>query len=113
MKEVINIEGTVFDAARNDFDSVLKNTLATMRKNGSTSATLTLKIDIALLDQREGDRTMVVPTFGHKVTSAIQTKEERAGKFGGKHEMYYDETYDNFAVVEIPPIEGQMNLPFV
>lgn len=84
----------------------------TMQKKDSASAAMTIKIDISLVPMSHGDRSITVPTFTHKVTSAIQMKEERSGKFGGRHEIYYDELHQNFAIREIPPVEGQMDLPF-
>lgn len=113
MKEFISIDSLAFSRLRDNFNDVMRDTLLTMQNKESTSASLTVKIDISLTPQAAGERTMIVPIFTHKVTSAIQMKEERSGKFGGRHELYYDELYKNFAMREIPPIDGQMDLPFV
>lgn len=110
--EMIGITGLRFEELRRDFDRVLQETIGRMKAKDSGSATLTLKLDISLAE--DIDKTLgthrTLPTFSHKITSAIQIKSETAGKISGKYELLYDDVEEQFYMRELPPIDGQ--LPF-
>lgn len=109
--EKISISGSKFERMRKDFDSILQRTIGSMKRRESHSASITLKLEISLMDDHDQFNVQrTIPTFSHKVASAIQIKEETSGKIPDKYELVYDEISEEFLMRELPPIDGQLPL---
>lgn len=105
----LNLDSKVFTALKSAFNETLRRTLMNMEKYHSTDASITIKIDIDLTEsytednsrpQYKAEREITIPTFSHKVTSAIPVKDEIKGKTGGiGFEMVYDrDTRDYYMI---------------
>lgn len=96
----LNIDSKVFSSMKESFNAMLKSTLMSMEKYKSNEAKITITLGIDLVDshiqdtsrpQYYAEREVVIPTFQHKVTSAISIKDEIKGKTGGTgYELVYD-----------------------
>ena len=89
----LNIESDAFSAMKQDFDKVLRRTLANMQQKESSDATLTLKLSISLIEQDAPDfesayanatRKVQKPRFDHKISSVMQIKTEESGSLKGE-----------------------------
>lgn len=113
----LNINSDSFASLRNDFDDVLKRTLANMTSKQSENATLTVKLAITLSDGEapdfDGDddfRKITKPAFAHKVSSVMQIKTEESGSTKGEYELVYDEDLQDFVMKQID--YGQQSFDF-
>lgn len=96
----LNIDSKVFSSMKESFNAMLKSTLMSMEKYKSNEAKITITLGIDLVDshvqdttrpQYYAERDVIIPTFQHKVTSAISIKDEIKGKTGGTgYELVYD-----------------------
>lgn len=111
----LNINSSVFDSMKNDFNSVLKKTLANMRSKQGEAAEISLKLKITLEEDNvpdlysedgNGRRDIVKPIFNHKVSSVMQIKEEESGSMKGNYELVYDKEKDDFIMRPID--DGQV-----
>lgn len=111
----LNINSSVFDSMKNDFNSVLKKTLANMRSKQGEAAEISLKLKITLEEDNvpdlyskddNGRRDIVKPIFNHKVSSVMQIKEEESGSMKGNYELVYDKDKDDFIMRPID--DGQV-----
>ena len=105
----LTLDSKVFNALKTAFNETLRRTLMNMEKYGSTDATINLKLEIEIAEsyvkdtsrpQYEAEREITVPTFNHKITSAIPVKDEIKGKTGGfGFELIYDrDTRDYYMI---------------
>ena len=108
----LNIQSDSFNALRADFDGVLKRTLLNMRAQHSSTARISLKLDIELIkdmvddtDSKEPGKKRWIdrPHFEHKVSSVMQIKSEQTGKFDEAYELVYDELTMQYLMV---PLDG-------
>lgn len=111
----LNINSSVFDSMKNDFNSVLKKTLGNMRSKQGEAAEISLKLKITLEEDNvpdlysedgNGRRDIVKPIFNHKVSSVMQIKEEESGSMKGNYELVYDKEKDDFIMRPID--DGQV-----
>lgn len=105
----LTLDSKVFATMKTAFSETLRRTLMNMEKYGSTDATINLKLEIQIAEsyvkdttrpQYEAEREITVPTFNHKITSAIPVKDEIKGKTGGfGFELIYDrDTRDYYMI---------------
>lgn len=96
----LNFESDTFADMKRDMDHVLQRLLATMWEKGSTEGSMALKIDVRLTTgfipnydpSVEGESRMIhTPRFSHKVTSAVQIKDEKKGNMDTEMELVFDE----------------------
>lgn len=96
----LRIEADTFDKLRRDADIVLQKALGTMKEKESMDGKVTITIDIKLIPEFipnydpaiEGEtRKILKPKFDHKVTSAINIKEEEKGRINPEMAMVWDE----------------------
>ena len=113
----LNIESDAFSAMKQDFDKVLRRTLANMQQKESSDATLTLKLSISLTEQDAPDfesayanamRKVQKPRFDHKISSVMQIKTEESGSLKGEYELVWDEEAQDYVVK--PNENGQQSL---
>lgn len=111
----LNINSSVFESMKNDFNSVLKKTLGNMRSKQGEAAEISLKLKITLEEDNvpdlysedgNGRRDIVKPIFNHKVSSVMQIKEEESGSMKGNYELVYDKDKDDFIMRPID--DGQV-----
>lgn len=106
----LNINSNAFENMKEDFNAVLKRTLANMQQKGSNEAALTLKLSISLdesevrdFDSQEPNayRRVYKPGFDHKISSVMQIKTEKSGSFNGEYELVWDEDLEDFVMKPI------------
>lgn len=100
----LRLDGESFEGLRKNFDKLLQNLIKNMRDTKSEEASISIKIDVKLLtefipnyDEVEGfvtgGRDVKKPVFTHKITSAIQVKDDVNGiDNSGKELVWDDET---------------------
>lgn len=108
----LNIRGDAFEPVLNDADASLKRLISNMLEKKSTEGTLTIKVDIELvqgwadnLDPASGEKTrpVQIPKLTHKVSSVMQIKDETKG--GKKYDGYELVLDDNTGDYVMRPIE--------
>ena len=108
----VSIYSEAFHKLREDFDKIMISTLARMQEKGSEDATITLKIDIGLektfapVRGTTQMRDVYLPTFEHKITSAMQIKQEVKGRYDEECELVWNPASNSYLLVPI----GQLML---
>jgi len=96
----LKIEADTFEKMRADTNFILQRALGMMKDKDSMEGKVTINLDIKLLPEFipnfdpeiEGEtRKILKPQFTHKVTSAINIKNEKKGNFDSEMEMVWDE----------------------
>ncbi len=84
----LSLSGEAFDAVRHDFDLLLKRTVETMNQKQTSTATITLKLNIEL-DQiaLEDGKKVTKPTFKYDVSTVTQLKDRTSGTVDGDYVM--------------------------
>lgn len=88
MRHVLSLSGGTFSAAKEDFDRLLLNTLNRMKTQEILEGSITLRIDVSLMQQFPYDedgnmREIYVPSFTHEVASALSVKDKKKGNMEG------------------------------
>lgn len=109
----VSINDSMFEPMRNNFDVLLTEMLHSMQRKESDSGELTLKVKISLVKQYEetgnGKISYIKPGFEHKISSAIQIKDERKGNFNEDYMLVSENQKYYLKKVE----EKQVNLFFM
>ena len=96
----LNFDSDTFSDIKRDMNFVLQRLLGNMKEKGSTEGSMTLKIDVSFTSEYipnhnpdiEGEsRKIEKPKFKHKVTSAVQIKDEKSGNLDTEMELVFDE----------------------
>jgi len=96
----LKVEADTFDKMRADTNFILQRALGMMKEKDSMEGKVTINLDIKLVPEFipnfdkeiEGEtRRILKPQFAHKVTSAINIKNEKKGNFDSEMEMVWDE----------------------
>lgn len=103
----INLESDTFSQMKQDMTKYLNLLLRLMQRYGEDKATLTLKLTVTLEEQEldNGDKG-TVPTFEHKVTTAVQRKDETKGKLPGEYVL----DPDGNGGFNLKPLSSQMDM---
>lgn len=112
----MNIESGAFDSLRDDFNKILKRTLANMEKKESDAAEITLKLKINLLRRtipdytgsQPAEREALQPKIEHKIGSVMQIKDEECGFLKGEYELVLDDSIGDYVIRPID--DGQIDL---
>lgn len=113
----LNLKGEAFTALRDDFDSILNRTIATMQMKHSREAAITLKLNVSLVtsyvpsptrDDPNHHREVEMPRFNHKISSVMQIKSQLEGVFNRNCELIWNEATEEFLLVPIN--DGQLTL---
>lgn len=106
----LRIEADTFDKLRRDADIVLQRALGTMKEKESMDGKVTITIDIKLVPEFipnydpaiQGEtRKILKPKFGHKVTSAINIKNEEKGNVNPEMAMVWDEDKQEYVLTYV------------
>lgn len=106
----LRIETETFDKLRRDADIVLQRALGTMKEKESMDGKVTITIDIKLVPEFipnydpeiEGEtRKILKPKFDHKVTSAINIKNEEKGSVNPEMAMVWDEDKQEYVLAYV------------
>ena len=85
-----------------------------MQEKGATEGSMTLKVDISLTNEYipnydpevEGEsREISKPKFKHKVTSAVQIKDEKSGNLDTEMELTFDEESGEYVMQPVANTE--------
>lgn len=90
----LSLTSDTFNALKTDFDLVLRRLLKTMELKGADHGEMTLKMKVDF----KHDGQIIKPAFEHKVTSAMQIKDELNGELCGDLIMVWDEATNNFVL---------------
>lgn len=106
----LRIEADTFEKLRRDADIVLQRALGTMKEKESMGGKVTITIDIKLVPdfipnydpQVKGEtRKILKPKFDHKVTSAINIKNEEKGSVNPEMAMVWDEQKQEYVLTYV------------
>lgn len=106
----LRIEADTFEKLRRDADIVLQRALGTMKEKESMEGKVTITIDIKLVPdfipnydpQVKGEtRKILKPKFDHKVTSAINIKNEEKGSVNPEMAMVRDEQKQEYVLTYV------------
>lgn len=110
----LNFESDTFSDMKRDMNFVLQRLLGNMQEKGATEGSMTLKVDISLTNEYipnydpevEGEsRKISKPKFKHKVTSAVQIKDEKSGNLGTEMELTFDEESGEYVMQPVANTE--------
>lgn len=114
---MVGIQGDAFEKLRDDFDAILNDTIKDMKEKESTTARLTITLDISLLptsapiyaqDGSTTFRDVFLPSFSHKVASDMHIKKSVSGVYAEQCEARFDEDLGKYIL--IPFTGGQLTL---
>lgn len=106
----LRIEADTFEKLRRDANIVLQRALGTMKEKESMDGKVTISIDIKLVREYipnydpnvEGEsREILKPKFDHKVTSAINIKNEEKGNVNPEMAMVWDEDKQEYVLAYV------------
>lgn len=106
----LRIEADTFEKLRRYADIVLQRALGTMKEKESMEGKVTITIDIKLVPdfipnydpQVKGEtRKILKPKFDHKVTSAINIKNEEKGSVNPEMAMVWDEQKQEYVLTYV------------
>lgn len=100
----ISMESEALSALKSDMDTLITQTISSMKawnnKEGTINVKLTIKLNEDLADDGEGGmRPVVVPRFEHKVAAVLQAKAERKGSTTDEYELVWDEDAGQYVMV--------------
>lgn len=110
----LNFESDTFSDMKRDMNFVLQRLLGNMQEKGATERSMTLKVDISLTNEYipnydpevEGEsRKISKPKFKHKVTSAVQIKDEKSGNLDTEMELTFDEESGEYVMQPVANTE--------
>ena len=106
----LRIEAETFDKLRRDANTVLQMALGTMKEKESMDGKVTITIDIKMVPEFipnydlsiQGEtRKILKPKFDHKVTSAINIKNEEKGNTNPEMEMVWNEEKQEYVLTYV------------
>lgn len=110
----LNFESDTFSDMKRDMNFVLQRLLGNMQEKGATEGSMTLKVDISLTNEYipnydpevEGEsRKISKPKFKHKVTSAVQIKDEKSGNLDTEMELTFNEESGEYVMQPVANTE--------
>ena len=110
----LNFESDTFSDMKRDMNFVLQRLLGNMQEKGATEGSMTLKVDNILTTEYipnydpevEGEsRKISKPKFKHKVTSAVQIKDEKTGNLDTEMELTFDEESGEYVMQPVANTE--------
>lgn len=108
----LSLNGDTFAALKEDFDSILAQTLSNMESKGADEAVITLKLGVSLEKQsfvRDDEPTeLTKPSFKHDISSVMQVKNKKSGSLSGDYELVWDDDEQKYVMRKIT--NGQMTL---
>lgn len=106
----LRIEADTFEKLRRDANIVLQKALGTMKDKGSAEGKVSIALDIKLVrefipnydPEIEGEtREILKPKFEHKVTSAINIKNEEKGGVNPEMAMVWDDDKQEYVLTYV------------
>lgn len=110
MENKVCLDGAIFEEFKSDFDTVLKDTLTKMLKNGIPEGSVTGKIKISL-ETRTNDFGVpyLAPIFEHKVSGAATQKLDLTGTTDDEFCLETDAESGDFILNEPERAQTQMD----
>ena len=101
----LSLSGDTFAALKEDFDSILAQTLGNMESKGADEAVITLKLGVSLEKQsfvrNEEPEELTKPSFKHDISSVMQVKNKKSGSLSGDYELVWDEDEKKYVMRKI------------
>lgn len=106
----LRIEADTFDKLRRDTNIVLQKALGAMKEKGSADGKLNIALDIKLVrefipnfdPEVDGEtREILKPKFEHKVSSAINIKNEEKGGVNPEMAMVWDDDKQEYVLTYV------------
>lgn len=108
----LSLNGDTFAALKEDFDSILAQTLGNMESKGADEAVITLKLGVSLEKQsfvrNEEPEELTKPSFKHDISSVMQVKNKKSGSLSGDYELVWDDDEKKYVMRKIT--NGQLTL---
>lgn len=108
----LSLNGETFASLKEDFDSILAQTLGNMERKGAEEAVITLKLGISLEKQsfvrNEEPEELTKPSFKHDISSVMQVKNKKSGSLSGDYELIWDDEEKKYVMRKIT--NGQLTL---
>lgn len=100
----ITMESDALAALKADMDTLITQTISSMKawnnNEGTINVKLTIKLNEDLADDgRGGMRPVIVPRFEHKVAAVLQAKAERKGSTTDEYELVWDEEAGRYVMI--------------
>lgn len=108
----LSLNGDTFAALKEDFDSILAQTLGNMESKGADEAVITLKLGVSLEKQsfvrNEEPEELTKPSFKHDISSVMQVKNKKSGSLSGDYELVWDDDEKKYVMRKIT--NGQLTM---
>lgn len=95
----LTLEGIAFNGLKSDFNTMLRKTLNKMCQKESEQAEISVKVKISF--EKIEDMGIIKPKFDHKVSSAIQIKDEVSGCLKGDYMLAWDSSKNEYVMKPI------------
>lgn len=101
--EEITLDSNVFEQARQNFDMLLQRLFKKMEQNNSDEGSITLKVDINMIDDFIPDEDgkahpISKPVLKHKITTTVPVKDSFDGKKDTGMELVYDDELKRYVL---------------
>lgn len=101
--EEITMDSETFAQVRENFDMLLQKLFHKMQQNKSDEGSITLKIDVKMIDDYIPDesgtaRCISKPILKHKITTTVPVKDSFDGKKDTGMELIYDEELGRYVL---------------
>lgn len=91
MTRRIDMESETFTDLRHQMTEIINSVITNMQETGAdvgkVAVTIKIGLEETMMDENGVKRPVTLPTFKHKVTSAVQIKNERTGQLPGGSEL--------------------------
>lgn len=112
--EEITMDSETFAQVRENFDMLLQRLFQKMQKNNSDEGSISLKIDVNMIDDyipgEDGiTRRISKPVLKHKITTTVPVKDSLDGKKDAGMGLVYDEELKRY-VLKYVSVGGQRSI---
>lgn len=95
----LSLEAGTFQDFKDDFQSILDDTISKMLNNGELEGTVSMKLKISLRDRvNELGEPYKEPCITHEITGAVQQKQTAKGTLGGEYALEYSEAMQSYVL---------------
>lgn len=95
----LSLDADTLQDFKEDFQTVLTDTITKMLKNGETEGTVSAKLKISLWDRiNELEVPYKEPMIIHEVTGAVQQKRTEKGMLDGEYSLEYSDAVQSYVL---------------
>ncbi len=101
----LSLNGDTFVTLKEDFDSILAQTLGDMKSKGADEAVITLKFGVSLekqmLIRNKEPEELTMPSFKYDISSVMQVKNKISGSLSDDYELVCDDDEKKYVMRKI------------